>query len=94
MKSIKQALALIALPLFLASCSEDKQQDGGGADANKGGNDTYPIEICVVSEKKLGSMGDPVEYDHEGTTVKFCCDHCIPKFKEDPDTYVAKLKKE
>ena len=93
MKKMKRILALIALPLLLASCNDEKEQGGGDADANKGGGDTYPIDVCVVSGKKLGSMGDPVVYDHEGTTVKFCCDACIPKFKEDPDTYVAKLKK-
>jgi hypothetical protein len=84
---------LIAGPLALVSCSNDVT---GGGDSDKkttgstGGE--YPLTTCVVSDEKLGSMGEPVEVVHEGTTVKFCCKSCIPDFEKDPAKYIAKLK--
>ena len=53
--------------------------------------DAYPLDVCVVSEKKLDSMGGPVVIQHEGRTVKFCCKGCEAPFKKDPATYLAKL---
>jgi YHS domain-containing protein len=54
----------------------------------------YPLDTCVVSGEKLGSMGEPFVITHEGTEVRFCCDSCVPKFKKDPAKYLAKLKKQ
>jgi len=54
----------------------------------------YPLDTCVVSGEKLGSMGEPFVITHEGTEVRFCCDGCLPKFKKDPAKYLAKLKKQ
>ena len=90
---MKAILALvIAIPFALASCSNEKS--GGDSDKDKtGSTGDYPIDTCVVSDEKLGSMGEPVEVVHEGTTVKFCCDSCIPEFEKDPAKYIAKLKK-
>ena len=86
----KTILALIlALPLALASCSKDEGAGGAGNGASGG---DYPLTTCVVSGEPLGSMGEPVVIEHEGTTVKFCCDSCLPKFNKDPETYVAKVK--
>lgn len=51
----------------------------------------YPLQTCVVSGEKLGAMGDPVDYMHEGRLVRFCCKGCIGKFKADPQTYLKKL---
>lgn len=50
----------------------------------------YPLTTCVVSGEKLGSMGEPVVVEHNGTKVKLCCDQCIDKFNSDPAKY-AKL---
>lgn len=86
-------LALIAtIPFALVSCS-DKESGGGSDNDSTASAGKYPIDTCVVSDEKLGSMGEPVEVVHKGTTVKFCCDSCIPEFNKDPDTYIAKLKK-
>ncbi len=51
----------------------------------------YPLDVCVVSGEKLGSMGKPAVITHEGREVRFCCAACIPKFKEDPARYLKKL---
>lgn len=51
----------------------------------------YPLDTCVVAGGKLGSMGKPVKLEHEGREVVFCCASCEPKFKADPDKYIAKI---
>ena len=55
--------------------------------------DHYPLETCIVSGQNLGSMGEPVEIDHNGRTVKFCCQGCVDKFNDDPDKYLERLDK-
>ena len=46
-------------------------------------------KLCPVSKEDV----DPkVTVDYKGKTVGFCCDDCIPKFKADPDKYMANLK--
>jgi len=53
----------------------------------------YPLDTCLVSDEKLGSMGKPVVFTYEGQEIKLCCKSCRPKFKKDPATYLKKLKK-
>ena len=53
----------------------------------------YPLDTCIVSDEKLGSMGNPVVFTHEGQEIKLCCKSCKPKFLKDPATYLKKLKK-
>jgi YHS domain-containing protein len=52
---------------------------------------TYPLQTCVVSGDKLGEMGNPVDYVHEGRLVRFCCSGCIAKFKKDPAQYLKMI---
>jgi YHS domain-containing protein len=54
-------------------------------------SDTYPIDFCLVSGEKLGSMGAPVTFEYEGRTLKFCCAMCKGSFLEDPQAYLKKL---
>jgi YHS domain-containing protein len=51
----------------------------------------YPLDTCSVTGMKLGSMGDPIAYNHEGRDIKFCCVGCIGKFESDPATYIKKI---
>lgn len=56
----------------------------------------YPLDVCVGSGEKLGSMGDATEwiYRAEGQAdrlVKFCCDGCIDTFMENPAEHLAKI---
>ena len=87
--------SLLALLSFtLASCSKEESEPAGGGSETVSTEtaDSYPLTTCVVSGEELGGMGEPVEYDHNGTLVKFCCKNCIPKFEADPEKYMAKLK--
>lgn len=51
----------------------------------------YPLTTCLVGGDELGSMGDPVEYVHEGRLVQFCCESCIDEFKKDSTKFLAQL---
>jgi len=51
----------------------------------------YPIDFCVVSGEKLGSMGDAIEVTVEGRTVMLCCEMCKTDLMNDPSVYLAKL---
>jgi hypothetical protein len=51
----------------------------------------YPLDTCVVSGKKLGAMGEPVNYIDGNTLVRFCCRDCVPKFQENRDEYRSSL---
>jgi len=51
----------------------------------------YPMQTCVVSGERLGSMGQPVAMVHEGRQVKLCCANCEPRFTADPDSYLRAI---
>ena len=60
----------------------------------KGGKATpYPLDTCMVTDNKLGTMGDEVTIVYEGKEIKFCCKPCETKFKKDPARYLPKLDK-
>lgn len=51
----------------------------------------YPLTTCVVSDEKLGEMGDPVILNYEGREIRLCCEGCVEKFKKNPATYIKKI---
>jgi YHS domain-containing protein len=51
----------------------------------------YPLDTCIVSGEKLGSMGNAVAITYEGREIKFCCKDCPADFKKDPARYLKKL---
>ena len=61
------------------------------APANDAKPKPYPLKVCIVAGKKLGSMGKPVTIIYKGLEIKFCCKGCIGKFKKNPEKYLAKL---
>jgi hypothetical protein len=92
MKTLSSTLAALAL---LAGCGEAEKPAAPApaptapAPATAGG---YPLATCVVSDEKLGSMGDPVVIRHEGTEVRLCCAACEKGFRKDPAKYLAKIE--
>lgn len=52
----------------------------------------YTLDTCVVSDEKLGEMGKPVVFTHNGQEIKLCCKACRKKFDKDPATYLKKLE--
>ena len=55
--------------------------------------ETYPLDVCAVAGKKLGSMGKPINFVHEGRQVRFCCRGCVPKFKANAAKYLVEVDK-
>ena len=53
----------------------------------------YPLDTCIVSGNKLGSMGKVVVKSHEGQEIKFCCKPCVKKFDANPAKYLPRLKR-
>lgn len=60
------------------------------ATSNERVGDPWPLDTCIVSGGKLGSMGDPIIRIHEGREVRFCCEGCVPKFEADPAPFLKK----
>lgn len=54
----------------------------------------YPLSVCPVTGKALGSMGAPVVKKYDGREVRFCCAGCVPKFDSDLQTSFSKLDKQ
>ena len=49
--------------------------------------------MCVVSGEMLGSMGAPIKLTVKDQDMWICCNSCKQTVLDDPDTYLAKLKK-
>lgn len=85
--SIIPTLMAIAV-LTLAGCARPGESP---ASAPAAAAKPYPLQTCVVSGEKLGSMGDPVVFVHDGQEVKLCCKSCRPDFDKDPAKFIAKI---
>jgi YHS domain-containing protein len=87
MKLWSTALALagaLSLPLV---CNAETNSD-----AKAGTVKPDPLDKCVVSGEKLGEMGKPYVFTHEGREIKLCCKSCLKDFKKDPAKYVKKIE--
>ncbi len=51
----------------------------------------YPLDTCLVSGQKLGSMGEIVDKVYKNRLVRFCCGECPATFEKDPANYLKKL---
>lgn len=56
----------------------------------------YPVDVCVTSGDKLGSMGKSPEYIYRvdgkpDRLLIFCCDGCEEDFMKDTAKYLAAL---
>jgi YHS domain-containing protein len=76
--------------------AEEKKSGHEGHDHHGKGDQAkpaaeYPLDVCVVSGEKLGSMGKPVILEHNGREVRLCCPNCTAEFKKDPEKYMKKL---
>lgn len=91
---------LLAFGLTVAGCGASEQQPATQtqqtqtaqtpAPATEAVADIYPIDWCIVSGEKLGSMGDPIPYTYKGRTVQLCCKGCIKAFDKTPDAFLAR----
>lgn len=79
--AITLAVSYLAAPLagFAAEKKDEKSK-------------AYPLDKCVVSDEKLGEMGKPYVFKHEGREVQLCCKSCLKDFKKDPAKYLKKIE--
>lgn len=70
--------------LFISSCATSSTTGNSGTKS-------YTSDKCIVTDNKLGSMGDPVTKVYNGQEVKFCCNPCVKKFYAAPEKYLSKL---
>lgn len=89
---IKTFLYLGVSALLLLGCGAEQQSSSDKpAESQSAQLKTYPIDWCIVTGEKLGSMGDPVARTYQGREVKFCCKYCIEEFEKTPDLYLARI---
>ena len=81
----------VAGGFLLAGCGKTHDHDHGAARGTAEAK-PYPLDVCIVADEKLGSMGDAIVRVHESQEVKFCCKDCVGEFEADPEKYLAKLK--
>ncbi len=51
----------------------------------------YPLETCLVSGEKLGTMGDAVVLTEGDQEVQLCCKSCKKDFDKDKKAVLAKI---
>jgi len=83
---IAASLVLTYVAAPLSGLAADKAPATGKAKA-------YPLDKCIVSDEKLGEMGEPFVFVHEGQEIKLCCSSCQKDFKKNPAKYLKKLPK-
>ena len=52
----------------------------------------YPLDTCIVSGDKLGSMGDSIVIVRENQEIKLCCKGCIADVDKDVAKYLKNIK--
>ena len=87
MKALK---SLITAFLLTSLCAAPLA--GYAADSKTAKPKPYPLKTCVVTDEKLGEMGDAYVFVYEGREVKLCCKSCLKDFKKDPAKYVKKIE--
>lgn len=51
----------------------------------------YPLQTCIVSDEKLGGMGEAYVFTYQGQEIKLCCQGCKKQFDKEPAKYLKKL---
>jgi YHS domain-containing protein len=86
MKALRTLVATILVVSFLIPVS------GLAADKKADKPKPYPLKTCVVSDEKLGEMGNPYVFTYEGREIKLCCKSCLKDFKKNPAKYIKKIE--
>ena len=84
MRKLTTILSGIAAGILFAGCGSGQKT----ADPNV---IAYPLDTCLVADKKLGSMGKPHTFVHEGRQIKYCCIGCDDEFQANTAKYLKKF---
>jgi hypothetical protein len=85
MKTLHSCTLALAAVLFVSGTllAADKKADKAKP---------YPLATCIVSGEKLGGMGEPYVFVHEGREIKLCCKSCLKDFNKAPAKYLKALE--
>lgn len=86
MKNMKTIVAFALAGILCAGLLESS-----AAEKEQAKLKPYPLETCLVTNEKLGSMGKPYVMAHEGQEIKLCCKGCEKSFKKEPAKFMRKL---
>jgi len=86
-RNLLKYLAAIVLAVGLSAQAADKADKAAKAKP-------YTLKVCPVSDEKLGDMGDPYVFTHDGREIKLCCKGCLKDFEKNPSKFVKKIEKE
>ena len=91
MKSKVTALVSAATFALAALTAQPTLADGDYLAKKEEKAKPYKPDTCIVSGDKLGEMGKPVVFEHQGQEIKLCCKECRPEFDSDPGKHLKKL---
>ncbi|MBI4626004.1 MAG: hypothetical protein HY736_22635 [Verrucomicrobia bacterium] len=99
MKTSLRLSTLLSIALFAASAVLAADGDARGAKKTAKPSAipaNYPLTTCVVSDEKLGDMGEAFKYVHKEAgkpdrVILLCCDGCVDDFKKEPAKYLKIL---
>jgi hypothetical protein len=84
------------IQLCCKSCQKDFDKDKSAilakVDAAAKKVKPYKAETCLVSDEKLGDMGEPYVLIRKGQEIKLCCKGCLKEFNKDQAAYLKKLQ--
>ena len=83
---MKSILTLTAAALVLGFTSVQAADKKAEARAKP-----YKLDVCIVSDEKLGEMGKPVVFEYKGQEFQLCCKSCRKDFDKEPAKFVKKL---
>jgi hypothetical protein len=94
MKLLKQltvgvlTLGILAAPWSAFAADKVETKDAKKTEKPK----PYLLKTCAVSDEKLGEMGKPFVFTHEGREIQLCCKDCLTDFKKDTAKYIKKVE--
>ncbi len=103
MKKLSGVIILICIMgafIVLTGCSKKKAEKSDES-TNMHQHEAMQKDTQETSGKSQTTcpvMGNKIDKkifaDHNGKRVYFCCEDCLPKFKESPEKYIKKLEDE
>jgi hypothetical protein len=95
----KLLLAAVALGLGIlalsfqepAKAQTNAERDAANAKVVAAQKPSYPLDTCVISGKKLGEMGAPIEHVVGGRLVRLCCKNCVATVDKDSASVLKKV---
>jgi hypothetical protein len=90
MKSIKPITAAVLATAFAVAPFNVLAQDKAAANKPEKAK-PYPLDVCLVSQEELGSMGAPHVFVVDGREIQLCCKGCVKEFEKNKQQLLTKV---